>query len=84
MGGRARDEHDQFVEVLASRGAQVHRFADLLAGALDTAAGRRFVLDRTCTPERFGEQMARSIRLLLDDVDATTMAELLIGGVLQV
>ena len=78
---RARDEHDQFVEVLASRGAQVHRFADLLAGALDTVAGRQFVLDRTCTPERFGEQMARSMRLLLDDADAQTMAELLIGGV---
>jgi arginine deiminase len=59
----------------------VHRFADLLTGALDTAAGRKFVLDRTCTPERFGEQMARSVRLLLDDVDAQTMAELLIGGV---
>jgi arginine deiminase len=80
---RARDEHDQFAEVLASRGAQVHRFADLLAGALDTAAGRQFVLDRTCTPERFGEQMARSVRLLLDATDATTMAGLLIGGVLK-
>ena len=42
----------------ASRGATVHRFADLLAGALDTAEGRPFVIDRTCTPERFGEQMA--------------------------
>ena len=80
---RARDEHDQFVEVLASRGAQVHRFADLLAGALATAEGRRFVLDRTCTPERFGEQMARSVRLRLDDADPVTMADLLIGGVLK-
>lgn len=80
---RARDEHDQFVEVLASRGAQVHRFADLLAGALATAEGRHFVLDRTCTPERFGEQMARSVRLRLDDADPATMAELLIGGVLK-
>ncbi len=80
---RARDEHDQFVEVLASRGAQVHRFADLLAGALATAEGRRFVLDRTCTPERFGEQMARSVRLRLDDADPAEMAGLLIGGVLK-
>jgi arginine deiminase len=80
---RAREEHDHFVEVLAARGATVHRFADLLAGALDTPDGRRFVLDRTCTPERFGEQMARSVRVRLDDVDAVTMAELLIGGVLK-
>ena len=80
---RARDEHDHFVEVLESRGATVHRFADLLADALDTPDGRRFVLDRTCTPERFGEQMARSVRVRLDDVDAVTMAGLLIGGVLK-
>jgi arginine deiminase len=80
---RARDEHDHFVDVLASRGATVHHFEDLLAGAVNTAEGRRFVLDRTCTPERFGEQMARSVRRLLDDVDAPTMAGLLIGGVLK-
>jgi arginine deiminase len=80
---RAREEHDHFVEVLASRGAVVHRFEDLLAGALATAKGRQFVIDRTCTPERFGEQMALSLRLLTDDVDAATLAGLLIGGVLK-
>ncbi len=80
---RARDEHDHFVEVLGSRGAVVHRFAELLAGALDTPDGRHFVVDRTCTPERFGEQMAHSVRRLLEDVDATTLAGLLIGGVLK-
>jgi arginine deiminase len=81
--GRARDEHDEFVAVLASRGAVVDRFADLLAGALDTDAGRQFVLDRTCTPERLGEQLAHAVRALLDDVDAPTLAGLLIGGVLK-
>ena len=82
-GERAREEHDHFVEVLGSRGATVHRFADLLAGALDTRDGREFVIDRTCTPERFGEQAARSMRMFLDDVDASTLAGLLIGGVLK-
>ncbi len=81
--GRARDEHDEFVAVLASRGAVVDRFADLLADALDTDEGRRFVLDRTCTPERLGEQLAHAVCGLLDDVDATTLAGLLIGGVLK-
>jgi arginine deiminase len=80
---RARDEHDQFVEVLAGRGAVVHRFAELLAGALDTPDGRQFVIDRTCTPERFGVQMAHSLRRLVDDVDPRTLADLLIGGVLK-
>ncbi len=80
---RAREEHDQFVDVLAGRGATVHRFADLLAGALDTADGRQFVGDRTCTPERFGEQMAHALRRLFDDTDAETLSGLLIGGVLK-
>jgi arginine deiminase len=82
-GARAREEHDRFVEVLGSRGATVYRFADLLAGALDTRDGRQFVTDRTCTPERFGEQAARSMRSFLDDADAPTLAGLLIGGVLK-
>ncbi|WP_375478966.1 arginine deiminase [uncultured Jatrophihabitans sp.] len=80
---RARDEHDHFVEVLRSRGAVVYRFAELLAGALDTPDGRQFVIERTCTPERFGEQLARAVRVFLDDVDAQTLAGLLIGGVLK-
>jgi arginine deiminase len=80
---RARDEHDEFVAVLASRGAAVHNFSRLLADALATPEGRRFVIDRTCTPERFGEQMARSLRDRFDDADPTTLAELLIGGVLK-
>lgn len=81
--GRAREEHDQFVEVLASRGATVHNFARLLAEALATPQGRHFVIDRTCTPERFGEQMASSLRELFDEVDAVNLAGLLIGGVIK-
>ncbi|MEP7021578.1 MAG: arginine deiminase [Pseudonocardiales bacterium] len=80
---RAREEHDHFVEVLGSRGATVYRFEELLAGAVDTSDGRQFVIERTCTAERFGEQLARSIRLFLADVDAPALAGLLIGGVLK-
>jgi arginine deiminase len=80
---RAREEHDQFVEALGSRGATVHNFARLLAESLETVQGRQFVVDRTCTPERFGEQMALSLRHLFDEVDASTLAGLLIGGVLK-
>ena len=81
--GRAREEHDAFVDVLASRGAVVHRFRDLLAGALDTPDGRRFVLERTCTPERFGEQMAHGMRLFLEDAESDSLAGMLIGGILK-
>ena len=80
---RAREEHDQFVDVLTARGTTVHRFEELLTGALDTPDGRHFVGERTCTAERFGEQMAHSLRTLFDDVDAQTLAGLLIGGILK-
>ncbi len=80
---RARDEHDAFVDVLAGRGAVVHRFGELLGGALDTPDGREFVMARTCTPERFGEQMARTMQRLFADVDGPVLADLLIGGVLK-
>lgn len=80
---RAREEHDAFVELMAGRGVTVHRFQELLGSAVESGAGRRFITDRVCTAERFGEQMARSVRALFDDVDGPTLAGLLIGGVLK-
>lgn len=79
---RAREEHDAFVELLHSRGVVVHRFADLLAGALAAPAGRAFALDRVVTEERFGS-MAREVRRLFDDADPHGLADYLIGGVLK-
>lgn len=78
---RAREEHDVFVDVLQSRGIVVHRFADLLATALSTPDGRAFALDRVVTPDRFGPSLARDLRALFDDCDATDLAAHLIGGV---
>src|SRR5579875_4014045 len=54
---RARDEHDEFVAVLTARGVTVHNFARLLAETLATPDGRAFVVERTCTPERFGRRL---------------------------
>ena len=81
--GRAREEHDAFVDVLTARGVVVHRFRDLLTGALDTPDGRHFVLDRTCTPERFGEQLAHGMRRFLADAASDELAGMLIGGILK-
>ena len=44
---RAREEHDAFVAQLESRGVVVHRFAQLLAEALDEPGAREFVQDRS-------------------------------------
>lgn len=78
---KAREEHDAFSAVLESRGVRVHHFATLLAEALAGEEGRSFVIERTCTDERFGPALARDLRGLLADTDPAGLAELLIGGV---
>lgn len=80
---RARTEHDAFVELLAEHDVVVQHFADLLAGALGTADGRNFVLDRVVTEERFGLAMAREVRRLFADTDPAGLAALLIGGIVK-
>jgi arginine deiminase len=80
---RARAEHDAFVEVLRGHGVRVHLFADLLAEALATDAGRNFAVSRVCTDQRFGPALARELRALFTDADAVLLADYLIGGVLK-
>jgi arginine deiminase len=80
---RARREHDEFVEVLRGHGVRVHLFADLLAQALATDAGRRFAVDRVCTDQQFGPALARELRALFTDTDPVLLAGYLIGGVLK-
>lgn len=79
--GRARGEHDAFVEALRENDVTVHLFGDLLAEALSTPDGRAFALDRTLTAERLGAGLAREVRALFDDAGPATLAEFLIGGV---
>src|SRR4051794_22396344 len=80
---RAREEHDGFAAILRDRGVLVHYFAELLAGALEAAAGRQFVLDRVVTEEQFGLRMAREVRALLADTDSEGLAAFLIGGIVK-
>jgi arginine deiminase len=78
---RAREEHDAFSDLLASRGVRVHHFATLLTEALATDSGREFAVERVCTDERFGPALARDLRGLFADTDPAGLAELFIGGV---
>jgi arginine deiminase len=78
---KAREEHDIFAQVLRDHGVVVHHFAELLAQTLELPEARAFVLDRVCTVHRVGPTLTASLRALAEDVDARTLAELLIGGV---
>ncbi len=78
---RAREEHDVFTHALRGHGVTVHHFDSLLAQTLELTEARAFVLDRMCTPELVGPTLAGPLRRLAEDIDAATLAELLIGGV---
>ncbi|GAA4544983.1 arginine deiminase [Amycolatopsis samaneae] len=80
---KAKEEHDVFAEALRERGVRVHYFGELLAETLETAAGRRFVLDRVCTPEVVGPALAGPLRELFEDLDGAGLATSLVGGVLK-
>jgi arginine deiminase len=56
VGGKAREEHDAFAQVLREHGVEVHHFATLLAQTLQIAEARAFVMERVCTPELVGRR----------------------------
>src|SRR5579884_3404322 len=56
---RAKEEHDSFAEARRERGVRVHYFGALLSETLERPEGRRFVLDRLCTPEWLGPALVR-------------------------
>jgi arginine deiminase len=80
---KAKEEHDVFAEALRDKGVRVHYFGQLLAEALDTPAGRGFVLDRVATPEILGPGLVSPVRRLLENLDGTSLAGYLVGGVLK-
>jgi arginine deiminase len=80
---KAREEHDAFAAVLTRQGVRVHHFGELFAQTLASEEARAFVLDRICTADSLGPTLAASLRALAADVDADTLAELLVGGVLK-
>jgi arginine deiminase len=77
---RARQQHDAFVDLVRERGTEVVYLEELLAEALVSADARRWVLDRAVTPFTVGAGIYEEVRAYLDQVDATTLADHLIGG----
>ena len=77
---RARQQHDAFVDLVRERGTEVLYLEELLAEALADPAARAWVLDRAVTAFTVGAGVADEVRSYLDQVDGTTLADHLIGG----
>jgi arginine deiminase len=80
---KAKEEHDAFAQALRDKGVTVHYYGRLLAETLELPDGRAFVLDRLCRPELLGPSLVGPVRTLFDDLDGTTLADYLVGGVLK-
>lgn len=80
---RAREEHDAFVAQMMGRGIVVHRFATLLAEALDQPGAREFVQDRLTTATQFGPALDAPLDTLVASRSAVDLADMLIGGLLK-
>ena len=77
---RARQQHDMFADLVRDRGTEVVYLEELLAETLAVPEGRKWVLDRAVTAFTVGAGVFDEARAYLDEVDATTLADHLIGG----
>lgn len=77
---RAQEEHDQFAEVLRSRGVEVLLLADLLTTALADERAHAAGVDTAIDPRRLGTDLADVLRSHLAGVDAPTLADVLMAG----
>jgi arginine deiminase len=82
-GSRAREEHDAFAQALRDRGVVVHRFADLLADALDQPGAREFVIGLLGSELALDPALLASLEELVSLTGAEVLATYLIGGVVK-
>ncbi|MFQ5948316.1 MAG: arginine deiminase family protein, partial [Acidimicrobiia bacterium] len=80
---RAQQEHDQFVDILRSRGVEVLYLHELLAETLQDEAVRASVVDQVVAPAVTGPRVSDHLRRLLRECDMDALLDVLIGGILQ-
>jgi arginine deiminase len=77
---RATAQHDAFAALLRDHGTEVLYLEELLVEALNVPDARTWVLDRAVTPFTVGFGVFDEVRAYLQQVDSTTLADHLIGG----
>lgn len=78
---RAKEEHDAFCSAMRDRGVEVYEAEQLLADVLAVPEGREWVLDRVLDERHVGVYLAHARREWAETVQATQVADYLIGGV---
>jgi arginine deiminase len=80
---RAQEEHDRFVTILRSRGAEVLYFRDLLAETVDDADVRGTIVDDVITPAVCGRMLCDRLRKELRECSKDDLLDVLLGGLLK-
>jgi arginine deiminase len=77
---RAVEEHDEFAELLRSRGVTVHLLADLLRETVTLPEARAYILDAICDERFVGPLAVAPLRKALEGLEPAHLTEVLIGG----
>lgn len=77
---RAQEEHDEFAELLRSRGVEVLLLVDLLVEALASGAARMQGVAAAVDARRLGPSLAQELSAYLRGLDAADLAYVLTAG----
>ena len=78
---QAQAEHDAFVDVLRSRGAEVLQLADLLAETMAIGQAREAVVGRVLGEHHYGPQGSLALQEMAREMEAGELAQLLVAGI---
>jgi arginine deiminase len=77
---KAREEHDNFADLLRDQGVDVRLLTDLLADVLAAQGLRRALIEAVCTPDVAGVELVGRLRGYLSDLTPADLAQRLVGG----
>ncbi len=77
---QARAEHNEFVDAMRYRGAEVFFVRELLEETMANREARRWLLDRRIREELVGVGLAADLHAAMMEMDAEQLSNILIGG----
>jgi arginine deiminase len=78
---RAMEEHQEWRELLAAHGVEVHLLGELLEETITIPEARKHILDGSVDEHWFGPLAADAIRNTLDALDGAELTPYLTGGI---